>query len=250
MPSTKFRFYDYRGSSDYKFTATFTVSWAASGNTIKITGITYNKDANISGWYVGSGMRIGVKWTGDANPTTITEGSYNITGTNYRVESANAGFVTVSGVTGIFTEANSKCPISKTFTSGSKAGFTMYFGSTRGTINYGNPGPYREASCLSPPSVETATPTPPPPSGESGGDVPEIEIDYRPGERLIGSWVTLDRDGGSCERNGGGWIEMRTVEGVGDPPEILSGSWKNQYNFNEEKKKQLEEEKNKEKEEG
>lgn len=217
MSSTKFRFYDYRGSSDYKYTATFTVNWEASGSTIKITGITYNRDPNITGWYVGSGMRIGVQWTGDSSATTITEGVYNITDAmEYRVQASHAGFVTVSGVTGIFTEANSRCPISKTFSSGSKAGFTMWFGSTRGTINYGNPGPYRVLDCLAVP-----------PGGGSGGDVPEVELDYRPGEILNGSWKSLNRDGGVCERCTGGWTEMRTVAGAGDPPEILSGSWKN-----------------------
>lgn len=217
MASTKFRFYDYRGASDYKYTATCTVNWEVSGSTIKITSFNYNRDPNVAGWYVGSSMRLGVQWEGDSSPTVICEGTYNLdANVNYRVQAANAGFITISGVTGIFSEATSRCPISKTFSNGSKAGFKIWFGSTKGTINYGNPGPYRLMDCL---------------AGVSGGggDVPEVELDYRPGERLSGSWLSLNRDGGVCERSAGGWVEMRTVAGTGRPPEICSGgSWKNQ----------------------
>lgn len=59
----------------------------------------------------------------------------------------------------------------------------------------------------------------------------EIAFDYRPGERLTGgSWKSLNRDGGVCERNSS-WYEMRTRDGdknaSGDPPEINRSGWKN-----------------------
>lgn len=60
----------------------------------------------------------------------------------------------------------------------------------------------------------------------------EIAFDYRPGERLTGgSWKSLNRDGGVCERNAS-WYEMRTRDGdkggTGQPPERMNGGWKNQ----------------------
>lgn len=214
MASTRYRFYDYRGSSDYRYTATFTVNWEVSGNTIRITSINYNNDPNISGWYVASGMRVGVQWEGDSGATTIVDGEYNETyidgELHYTVERGGAGFVTTSGVTGVFSAATSRCPVSKSF-SGSKAGFKMWFGSTRGTINYGNPGPYRLVDYIS-------------------GDKPEVELDYRPGERNVsGTWRSHNRNGGKAERIGYG--EMKTKDGgnaSGDPPERYNGGWKNQ----------------------
>lgn len=60
----------------------------------------------------------------------------------------------------------------------------------------------------------------------------DLPPDYRPGERQIGgSWASLNRSGGVCERSGGGWIEMRTSPGTGDPPEVCYGSWQNQKKY-------------------
>ena len=55
----------------------------------------------------------------------------------------------------------------------------------------------------------------------------DLPPDYRPGERLTGgSWRSLNRQGGACERNAS-WYEMRTIGGTGDPPEINKGGWQN-----------------------
>lgn len=212
---TVYRFYDYRGADQHMYTATFTVDWSINGNTITINSIRYNNDPNVAGWHVSSAMRFGIQWEGDSSPTTIVEARYNATfiggEQHYTTEAAGGGLTTVSGVLGVFSDANSHCPISHTFSGGS-AGFKVWFGSTAGTLNYGNPGPYRLCDYS---------------SGEEAGD---IELDYRPGERLTGgSWKSLNREGGACERIG--HDEMRTVDGgtgTGDPPEINSGGWKNQ----------------------
>lgn len=60
----------------------------------------------------------------------------------------------------------------------------------------------------------------------------DLPADYRPGERNInGTWYSLNRSGGVCERNNS-WYEMRTVGGnagaTGDPPERkINGTWTN-----------------------
>ena len=60
----------------------------------------------------------------------------------------------------------------------------------------------------------------------------DLPQDYRPGERNIGgTWYSLNRAGGVCERNNS-WYEMRTVGGnagaQGDPPERKIGNtWTN-----------------------
>lgn len=55
----------------------------------------------------------------------------------------------------------------------------------------------------------------------------DLPPDYRPGERLTGgTWRSLNRQGGACERNAS-WYEMRTIGGTGDPPERMNGGWKN-----------------------
>lgn len=54
--------------------------------------------------------------------------------------------------------------------------------------------------------------------------------DYRPGEQLInGVWSSHNRSGGACELlSNGNWIEMKTMPGTGDPPELLlNGAWQN-----------------------
>lgn len=212
---TVYRFYDYADVTNYTFTATFTVDWTVSGNTITINNIYYNDDPSPSVWYVASGMRFGVQWEGDANPTTIVDGQYNFSyasGVFDYVTTANGGgFKTVNGVLGVFSDAGNHCPISHTF-SGGTAGFKIWFGSTKGTLNYGNPAPYRLVDY-------------------QNGDVSTgIALDYRPGERLIsGSWKSLNRSGGKCERIGAG--EMKTTGGgteSGNPPERMNSGWKNQ----------------------
>lgn len=57
----------------------------------------------------------------------------------------------------------------------------------------------------------------------------DLPPDYRPGERCIsGTWRSLNRSGGVCERNAS-WYEMRTTPGNGDPPErMINGTWTNQ----------------------
>lgn len=65
-----------------------------------------------------------------------------------------------------------------------------------------------------------------------------LPADYRPGERKVGgSWKSLDRDGGVCDRIGYG--EMRTVHGgvdTNDPPtRKQSNLWYNQRKIGEEK---------------
>ena len=64
--------------------------------------------------------------------------------------------------------------------------------------------------------------------------------DYRPGDvRYGGHWKSTNRDVGKCHiRQGGQWVEMRTIDGgsgTNDPPKRRSGGvWKNQYLIGEE----------------
>ena len=66
------------------------------------------------------------------------------------------------------------------------------------------------------------------------------DFDYRPGNvRYGGHWKSTNRDGGKCHiRQGGQWVEMRTIDGgsgTNDPPKRRSGGvWKNQYLIGEE----------------
>lgn len=153
MATTVYRFYDYRGSTDYKFTATIQVDWSfdQASKKITITGIRYNNDSRPAGWFVASAMKFGIRWS-DGTEQVISEGNYNVCGGSsyYCVQQTGAGFVTKAGVLGIFSQVQSRMPVSHTF-SGNSGGFTIMFGSTLGTLNYGNPGPYRQLDRVSGP---------------------------------------------------------------------------------------------------
>lgn len=64
---------------------------------------------------------------------------------------------------------------------------------------------------------------------------PEPPVDYRPGAIWNGGWQSHNRDSEWASQTGqanilcGGWTEMRTQEGVNDPPTIWAGyGWQNQ----------------------
>lgn len=118
-----------------------TVNWSynPSANSITITGVTYGKGTY---WYVASSMKMGIRWS-DGTETILAQGSYNWAGGGYQISQSGAGFTTISGVLGVFSDANNHTPVSHTF-SGSSGGFTVWFGSTAGTINEGNPQSYRQ----------------------------------------------------------------------------------------------------------
>lgn len=118
------------------------VNWNYDNNAkrITITGVSYGGSNNQ--WYVGSSMKMGIRWS-DGQETILAQGVYNFAAGNYIIARPNAGFTTISGVLGVFSDANNHCPASHTF-SGSSGGFTVWFGSTSGTINAGNPQSYRE----------------------------------------------------------------------------------------------------------
>lgn len=147
MATTVYRFYDYYGTPQgHTFTATIQVNWSLDQSAKKITinSVTYNNDSQPSGWYVASAMKFGIKWS-DGTETVISQGNYNVCGgaAYYCVQQTAAGFITKAGVLGIFSQVQSRLPVSHTF-SGNSGGFTIMFGSTLGTLNNGNPGPYRE----------------------------------------------------------------------------------------------------------
>lgn len=147
MATTVYRFYDYYGTPEgHTFTATIQVDWSfdQAAKKITVTGVRYNNDSQPAGWYVASAMKFGIKWS-DGQETVVSQGNYNVCGGSqyYCVRQTGAGFVTKAGVLGIFSQVQSRLPISHTF-SGNSGGFTIMFGSTLDTLNGGNPGPYRE----------------------------------------------------------------------------------------------------------
>lgn len=155
MATTVYRFYDYYGTPEgHTFTATIQVDWSfdQAAKKITVTGVRYNNDSQPAGWYVASAMKFGIKWS-DGQETVISQGNYNVCGGSqyYCVRQTGAGFVTKAGVLGIFSQVQSRLPISHTF-SGSSGGFTIMFGSTLDTLNGGNPGPYRELYRVSGPN--------------------------------------------------------------------------------------------------
>lgn len=87
-------------------------------------------------------------------------------------------------------------------------------------------------------SASTPSPTPTYPYAYPNSSYSEasqapiyIVTDYRPGEiRNGGTWKSHNRSGGHADiRRSGGWVEMRTEAGTGNPPSIRrDGSWENQ----------------------
>lgn len=80
-----------------------------------------------------------------------------------------------------------------------------------------------------------------PSSAVSEGDQVTVQIivppkDYRPGQRKIsGQWWSLNRNGGGAVRRAGGFHELRTKEGQGDPPlRKANGNWYNQRKIGKE----------------
>ena len=118
------------------------VNWSynPSANSITITGVSYGGSNN--GWYVGSSMKMGIRWS-DGTEDILAVGTYNFAGGNYIISRPNAGFTTINGVLGVFSDAGNHCPRTHRF-SGSSGGFTVWFGSTASTINAGNPQSYRQ----------------------------------------------------------------------------------------------------------
>ena len=116
------------------------VNWSYSGSTITIHSVSFQ--AGSYGWRVASAMKLAIRWT-DGAESVLADGTYNWCGGNMCINVAEAGFVTKSGVLGIFSDGASRTPVSHTF-SGTSGGFRVWFGSTASTINEGNPQPYKE----------------------------------------------------------------------------------------------------------
>lgn len=131
-----------------------------ASKTITVTGVTYNNDMY---WAVGAAMRCSIVWS-DGAVSDLANGTYNFSGGNLISTARAAGFITIGSITGVFTAANRS--VSHTF-SGNSGGFTLYFGSTASTINYGNPASYRALALQSGtnPSVTFNTP----PTWDAGG---------------------------------------------------------------------------------
>lgn len=115
-----------------------------SARKINITGISYGGDryGNPGYWHVGSAMRMTIVWA-DGSETDLANSTYNFNGSDLITTANGAGFITVGSVLGVFSDANNHCPVSHTF-NGNSGGFGVRFGSTRSTINAGNPQSYRD----------------------------------------------------------------------------------------------------------
>lgn len=143
------------GERDFRSTsATIQVHWKydKTGKKITITGITYNGAQQPANWLVGAAMKFGVKWS-DGSEVILADGTYNHCEPGgylgyFCSSAAGAGFKTVNGVLGVFSDASNHCPTSKTF-SGTAGGFEIWFGSTASTKNYGNPASYRRLDMIS-----------------------------------------------------------------------------------------------------
>lgn len=121
---------------------------------INITGITYNNDM---WWAVGSKMKMGIIWSDGHEDIVCADQSYNWSGSGLITTARGAGFVTVSGVLGVFSNFNA---VSHTF-SGTTGSFGVRFGSTLGTINLGNPASYRDLAKTSGDDTNVTFSTPP-----------------------------------------------------------------------------------------
>lgn len=141
MASKQGKFYSWSssgGAGDAWGWVTVDYTTDKANKRITITNVTYNGDRWGQSWYVGSSMKFGIGWS-DGQETILANGTYNYP---YQITSGGGGFITIRGVTGVFSDAASHCPVSHTFSSDS-GGFVIKFGSTAGTINAGNPQSYR-----------------------------------------------------------------------------------------------------------
>ena len=121
---------------------------------INITGITYNNDC---WWAVGAKMKMGIVWSDGHEDIVCPDQNYNWSGSGLISTARGAGFVTVSGILGVFSNFHA---VSHTF-SGTTGGFGVKFGSTLGTINLGNPASYRDLAKTSGDDANVTFSTPP-----------------------------------------------------------------------------------------
>lgn len=121
---------------------------------INITSITYNDDM---WWAVGSKMKMGIIWSDGHEDIVCPDQEYNWGNGGLITTARGAGFVTVNGVLGVFSNFS---PVSHTF-SGTTGSFGVRFGSTLGTINLGNPASYRDLEKTSGDDTNVTFSTPP-----------------------------------------------------------------------------------------
>lgn len=152
------------GGTDHGFKGyygTIQINWSydKTAKRITINSVGYNDD---KWWAVGSKMKMTIRWSDGAESVIGPDQNYNWNAStaNLITTVRGAGFVTKNGVLGIFTAANNNCPVSHTF-SGTTGGFTVFYGSTLGTINWGNPAGYRELARISGENPVVTFSTPP-----------------------------------------------------------------------------------------
>lgn len=121
---------------------------------INITGITYNNDM---WWAVGSKMKMGIIWSDGHEDIVCPDQEYNWGSGGLITTARAAGFITVNGVLGVFSNFHA---VSHTF-SGTTGSFGVRFGSTLGTINLGNPASYRDLAKTSGDDTNVTFSTPP-----------------------------------------------------------------------------------------
>ena len=119
-------------------------------------------------------MGFNVNWSdGSSNEIVPYASQYNWNGASWLTTGTNAGFVTVNGVLGIFSDANNRLPVSHTF-SGTSGGFTISWGLSAGSsVNDYRPFNFRQLS-------------------QSGGDTPSVTFATPPSNAYV------NKTGSSC----------------------------------------------------
>ena len=147
---------NHSGGTFGSFYGTVQVHWnyEKTNKKINITGITYNNDLY---WAVGAKMKMGIVWSDGHEDIVCPDQNYNWGGSDLISTARGAGFVTVNGVLGVFSNFHA---VSHTF-SGTTGGFGVKFGSTLGTINLGNPASYRDLEKTSGDNTNVTFSTPP-----------------------------------------------------------------------------------------
>ena len=147
---------NHSGGTFGSFYGTVQVHWnyEKTNKKINITGITYNNDLY---WAVGAKMKMGIVWSDGHEDIVCPDQNYNWGGSGLISTARGAGFVTVNGVLGVFSNFHA---VSHTF-SGTTGGFGVKFGSTLGTINLGNPASYRDLEKTSGDNTNVTFSTPP-----------------------------------------------------------------------------------------
>lgn len=201
--------------------------------TVKVVSRDYPYNAGTDSPKGHSSQTHSINWTSDGRTLTLTYGSM-IAGTGYGGNwyVINSGTSCRVWLNGVQVASSNKSPVQNTLVKDLLADLIRRLpaqiaipGGGQLKVSFGSDRP---------PAPTAENPHAFPSEAVSQSDQIVVVIpdpDYRPGARkLANSWWSLNRAGGRCERKGSdAWYEMRTKEGINDPPSIKkAGQWRNQ----------------------